>query len=274
MTDVRLLNISTKDYYKFDKVDKKFDLISRDKNTVLQLYDLLSGRWKRNRLAFVSGKYSSSFESLMEEFKYYDDDDDDDDGRGFAFFRECGPSCRCSRDCPNRASTRGVSVRLSIRPTSCGLGVFAEEPIVAGRRVCGYFGEVVSAEEAASRVAASDARPGASHYVLAVRRARADDAEDRGDVSWIDPATRGNVGRWLNHSCDGGNLTTVLTRSAGESASRVVFHARRDIASGTELRWRYGKPRGEGEGGEGGRRCACGTSACRGWMPFDDHGER
>ena len=23
----------------------------------------------------------------------YDDDDDDDDGRGFAFFRECGPSC-------------------------------------------------------------------------------------------------------------------------------------------------------------------------------------
>ena len=204
----------------------------------------------------------------------YDDDDDDDDGRGFAFFRECGPSCRCSRDCPNRASTRGVSVRLSIRPTSCGLGVFAEEPIVAGRRVCGYFGEVVSAEEAARRVAASDARPGASHYVLAVRRAPADDAEDRGDVSWIDPTTRGNVGRWLNHSCDGGNLTTVLTRSAGESASRVVFHARRDIASGTELRWRYGKPRGEGEGGEGGRRCACGTSACRGWMPFDDHGER
>ena len=203
-----------------------------------------------------------------------DDDDDDDDGRGFAFFRECGPSCRCSRDCPNRASTRGVSVRLSIRPTSCGLGVFAEEPIVAGRRVCGYFGEVVSAEEAARRVAASDARPGASHYVLAVRRAPADDAEDRGDVSWIDPTTRGNVGRWLNHSCDGGNLTTVLTRSAGESASRVVFHARRDIASGTELRWRYGKPRGEGEGGEGGRRCACGTSACRGWMPFDDHGER
>ena len=89
----------------------------------------------------------------------YDDDDDDDDGRGFAFFRECGPSCRCSRDCPNRASTRGVSVRLSIRPTSCGLGVFAEEPIVAGRRVCGYFGEVVSAEEAARRVAASTPDP-------------------------------------------------------------------------------------------------------------------
>ena len=55
MTDVKLLNISTKEYLLFD-IDKKLDSISRDKNTVLQLYDLLSGRWKSNRFAFVTGK--------------------------------------------------------------------------------------------------------------------------------------------------------------------------------------------------------------------------
>lgn len=119
-------------------------------------------------------------------------------------------------------------------------------------------------------------------------------------VRAIDPTRRGNVGRWLNHACDGGNLSPWMVRSAGDEdedgsdveGCRVVFFTTRVVHAGEELRWKYGendggklkKTRKKGEDvqeeelptgvkeREGGmrKRCFCSTSACRGWMPFDD----
>jgi hypothetical protein len=86
-------------------------------------------------------------------------------------------------------------------------------------------------------------------------------------VRAIDPTRRGNVGRWLNHACDGGNLAPWMVRAAGDDGDgggggcRVVFFTTRRVEAGEELRWKYGEssggesppePEGEREGaGEG-----------------------
>lgn len=201
----------------------------------------------------------------------------DDIGFGVGVIRECGVACRCGPECVNRSSRLGVVHKLSVRlaPGGCGLGVFADEDIPAGSRVCGYHGEAIDAAEATRRLRAND-ELGANNYVLLLREAEAEASLGDGGVRvfGVDPTRAGCVGRWLNHACDGGNLAPTLVRRAGERRPEAAFFAARDVAAGEELRWRYGAPsRGADGASRARRKCACGTSACLGWMPFDRGGE-
>ena len=118
----------------------------------------------------------------------------------------------------------------------------------------------------------------------------------------IDATRRGNLARFFNHSCDGGNLQLLLARWArpcsprlaqlplpaagsgqptlvahrraclacrrtGCLLPRVVFVTSRAVQQGEELTWCYGRPP---NGGPGGRPCHCGTSACLGFMPHEE----
>lgn len=202
-----------------------------------------------------------------------------------------------------------------------GVGVFTDADLPAGSLVCSYSGEALCAQEAAVRLRRRDAA-GDSNYILVTREhqhqsryvgvSEGEEGDDNGGdgdavvgagesararvwVHAVDPTTRGNVGRWLNHACDGGNLAPWMVRSAGAGprGCRVVFFTTRRVTAGEELRWKYGESaggRGPGKhplpgglsgdvgGGEEGRkekgvvtrtRCTCATDACRGWMPFD-----
>ncbi|KAI6668069.1 hypothetical protein NL676_036581 [Syzygium grande] len=54
---------------------------------------------------------------------------------------ECGPGCGCGLECGNRASQRGVEVRLKIaRDKKKGWCLFADQAIEKGRFVCEYAG--------------------------------------------------------------------------------------------------------------------------------------
>jgi len=102
----------------------------------------------------------------------------------------------------------------------------------------------------------------------------------------IDATKKGNISRFMNHSCDGGNLLLVLVSCKGELLPRVALFAARDIALGEELTFSYGQPNSQAVAGEGPtplssagqtrgasrsqRRCFCGTAACSGFMPTDD----
>ena len=81
----------------------------------------------------------------------------------------------------------------------------------------------------------------------------------------------GNVGRFINHACDGGNLTLQLVRVGGCPLPRVAFFAAESIAAGTELAFSYGEREPGEEKGQGHparqRPCACQTSACSGLLP-------
>ena len=176
---------------------------------------------------------------------------------------ECGPACSCSAACPSRVTQRRVAIPLRLRHEALrGWGVVAECALHAGQFVCTYAGELISRDEAQRRLAAQDAR-GASNYILVLR----EHAGAQLLTTCVDPTARGNVGRFLNHACDGGNLELRPVRSAGWPVPRIAFYARRRIRAGEELTYSYGAGQLSGT-----RACCCGTQACTGWLPFDDAG--
>lgn len=81
----------------------------------------------------------------------------------------------------------------------------------------------------------------------------------------IDATRVGNFARFINHSCDGGNLSTVLVRSSGTLLPRLCFFASRDILEGEELTFSYGDIRL----GKKGLQCFCGSSCCFGNLPSE-----
>jgi hypothetical protein len=70
----------------------------------------------------------------------------------------------------------------------------------------------------------------------------------------------GSVARFINHSCDGGNLQPVLVRASGSLLPRLCFFAARDIVEGEELTFSYGDARLRPKG----LPCFCGSLGCSG----------
>lgn len=82
----------------------------------------------------------------------------------------------------------------------------------------------------------------------------------------IDATRIGNFARFINHSCDGGNLSTTLVRSSGSVLPRLCFFASKDIKEGEELTFSYGKIRVRSKG----LPCFCGSTCCSGILPSEN----
>ena len=80
-----------------------------------------------------------------------------------------------------------------------------------------------------------------------------------GNGEVIDACTVGNVGRYLNHSCDP-NCVTQKWQVRGELA--IGLFASRDIRCGEEITFDYNFERY----GDKPIRCLCGTAKCRGFI--------
>jgi [histone H3]-lysine36 N-dimethyltransferase SETMAR len=82
----------------------------------------------------------------------------------------------------------------------------------------------------------------------------------------IDVTKVGSVARFINHSCDGGNLQPVLVRASGSLLPRLCFFAARDIVEGEELTFSYGdaglRPKG--------LSCLCRSLGCSGVLPLEE----
>jgi histone-lysine N-methyltransferase SETMAR len=96
----------------------------------------------------------------------------------------------------------------------------------------------------------------------------------------IDATRQGNVARFFNHSCGGGNLELAVVRYKGSPMPIVGIFARTNISPGEELTFTYGEPHAcapcsdDGTGGAGQdlqirRPCHCGAEECLGWLPAD-----
>ncbi|XP_064161605.1 histone-lysine N-methyltransferase SETMAR isoform X1 [Anguilla rostrata] len=194
---------------------------------------------------------------------------------------ECNALCGCSEACSNRVVQRGLGLSLCVFPThGKGWGVRALEPIPQGTFVCEYAGEVIGFEEACRRQRAQ--KPGDMNYIIVVREHA---GEGKVGETIVDPGTVGNVGRFLNHSCQP-NLFMVPVR-VHSLVPRLAMFAGRDIALGEELTFDYSggynNPQGKGShpspggqqakgvGEEGFKRkpCHCGAHNCRLFLPLD-----
>ncbi|EGT53879.1 CBN-SET-23 protein [Caenorhabditis brenneri] len=173
---------------------------------------------------------------------------------------ECSDNCSCSllpTPCRNRVVQNGIKKKIEIFSTrDKGSGVRAEELIGAGEFVCEYAGECIGEEEVERRCKEFE---GKDNYTLTLR----EHFGDRIVKTFIDPRLHGNIGRFLNHSCDP-NCEIVIVR-LGKMIPIAAIFAKRDIESGEELCYDYGV---SGIEGPNRKPCHCKSATCRKYLPM------
>ena len=129
-----------------------------------------------------------------------------------------------------------------------GRGVFARRLIREDETVCEYNGEIISETEVARRY--PEDMGGLNHtFAFGVEH----------DYNIDGGGAKGNIARWINHSC-GPNCDTY------EQDKRIYVRAIRDIRPSEELFYDYAIEAGERltEAVKARRPCCCGAKKCRG----------
>ncbi|CAI5767500.1 histone-lysine N-methyltransferase SETMAR [Podarcis lilfordi] len=186
---------------------------------------------------------------------------------------ECNTMCHCGELCQNRVIQRGLQFRLEVFKTAKkGWGLRNLEFIPKGRFVCEYAGEILSFGEACRRIQSQTSSD--SNYIIAVREHFCD-----GQImeTFVDPTYIGNVGRFLNHSCEP-NLFMVPVR-VDSMVPKLPLFAIRDICANEELSYdysgRYHNSSPEKDQEElqqvkvSKKPCYCGAKLCANFLPYD-----
>lgn len=190
---------------------------------------------------------------------------------------ECGPNCACPMSCANRfvqSHSQGAFSMEIFRLATTGWAVRTQVPIPAWSFVCEYAGLVVSQKTA--KKCEQSRRDGDPNFLLVLREHRSNGAVL---LTHVDASSHGNVSRFFNHSCEP-NLVLRAVR-VGSVIPRLAFFSIRDITLGEELTFSYG---GEGDPEDTPFvplpsnpdlkpivrvECKCGSSKCRGILPYD-----
>ncbi|KAK0398211.1 hypothetical protein QR680_002478 [Steinernema hermaphroditum] len=181
---------------------------------------------------------------------------------------ECSDSCACAllpRSCGNRVVQNGIQVKLKmVSIINKGYGILADETIKEGTFVCEYAGELISKEEVEKRHSALS-EDVLHNYTFTV-------VEHFGTpkTSFIDARFRGNIARFVNHSCNP-NLKPCIVRINSE-APHIALFTSRQIEKGEEVCYDYGLSGEQDQVGSGefrrAKRCYCGEAECRGFLPM------
>jgi uncharacterized protein len=178
----------------------------------------------------------------------------DDRSRGcaqpFAGLQRCYPKRSRSKDATDEARCGSLSLpKLVARRSSIhGRGVFAGQRIRKGARIVEYQGERLSMADVQARYAGRGEQAHTMIFELS-------------DDSMIDATRRGNIARWINHSCRG-NCRPVL------DGDRIFIEALTNIQPGTELTYDYQlqRPGRQTRAIRALYACRCGAPDCRGTM--------
>ena len=138
-----------------------------------------------------------------------------------------------------------------------GFGIRALAPLPRDTFLMEYVGEVLDNKQFRKR-ARQYAREEVQHfYFMALSK-----------EFYVDATSRGNISRFINHSCNPNSETQKWTVN-GEL--RVGFFTTREVQPGEELTFDYKYERY----GNIAQKCYCGASNCRGWLggePTSDSG--
>ncbi|KAL1533066.1 [histone H3]-lysine(4) N-trimethyltransferase [Salvia divinorum] len=138
---------------------------------------------------------------------------------------ECGPSCKCPPSCMNRVSQGGPRFQLEIFKTkSMGWGVRSRDYIMPGSFICEYIGEILSESEANKRIDKDE-------YLFDICHGKSQE-----DDFSLDAAKYGNIGRFINHSCDPNVFSQeVLYDHDDKRMPHIMFFASKRIPPSQEL---------------------------------------
>ena len=112
------------------------------------------------------------------------------------------------------------------RSTSHINGVRPTAAIKKGEEICEYRGQLMSHDDADDKYGGEDT----GHTFLFILN----------DVWVVDGTLRGNIAKWINHSCEP-NCEAVVEEDEGGNRrkDRIVISALRDIKKGEELTYDY-----------------------------------
>ncbi|TXI77590.1 MAG: SET domain-containing protein [Dechloromonas sp.] len=150
-----------------------------------------------------------------------------------------------------------MSARIQQRRSRIhGNGVFAIAPIHAGEKVVEYKGLLRTHEEADALY--GDSIDSGHTFLFTLN-----------EHYLIDANVKGNVARWLNHSCEPNCQAFLVESSDGNPRKdRVVIEALRDITAGEELTYNYGIRLSVAHTPRLKKRwaCLCGADQCSGTL--------
>nr|XP_017514089.2 histone-lysine N-methyltransferase SETMAR [Manis javanica] len=185
---------------------------------------------------------------------------------------ECNALCQCSDHCRNRVVQRGLQFHLQVFKTDKkGWGLRTREFIPKGCFVCEYAGEVLGSSEVQRRIQLQTVHD--SNYIIAIR-----EHVFSGQVieTFVDPACIGNLGRFLNHSCEP-NLLMIPVR-IDSMVPKLALFAAKDILPEEELSYDYSgrflnlidsEDTQRLDNGEPRKPCYCGARSCTAFLPYD-----
>lgn len=174
---------------------------------------------------------------------------------------ECNSRCRCGPNCVNRELQKGLHVPLEVFKTEeRGWGVRTLEQIPRGKFVLEYVGEMLTEGEVSKRGLVYPEYN--SSYLFNL---------DHPDVPQedhlvLDGFKVSNVGRFINHSCEGNlSIYRVYTETLDKRIYRIGLYAGRDIEFGEELTYdyKYIQEPGLPTDDPAAFKCFCRTKGCR-----------
>uniref|UniRef100_A0A914CAA5 [histone H3]-lysine(36) N-trimethyltransferase n=1 Tax=Acrobeloides nanus TaxID=290746 RepID=A0A914CAA5_9BILA len=165
-------------------------------------------------------------------------------------YMECGSRCRSGEFCQNKRFQKKKYPKLELFHTGLkGWGLRAVEDIQMGEFIIEYVGDVIDAHQMGKRARRYSRDPNHKHhYFMALKS---------GAV--IDATVRGNLSRFVNHSCDPNAETQKWTVNRRLC---VGFFSTRTIKAGQEIVFNYQFERF----GKKAQKCYCGSSNCSGWI--------
>ncbi|XP_028044600.1 histone-lysine N-methyltransferase NSD2 isoform X2 [Monomorium pharaonis] len=163
---------------------------------------------------------------------------------------ECSPGiCPAEAKCMNQSFVlRQYPAMEPFHTEGRGWGLRTLEDIKAGRFVIEYVGEIIDDAEYKRRLHRKKELKNENFYFLTIDNNRTIDAEPKGNLS-----------RFMNHSCDP-NCETQKWTVNGDT--RIGLFALRDIESGEELTFNYNLA----SDGETRKVCLCGAPNCSGFI--------
>ncbi|TYI28635.1 hypothetical protein ES332_A05G258200v1 [Gossypium tomentosum] len=166
-------------------------------------------------------------------------------------------TCPCGELCSNQQfQKRKYAKMMSDRFGRKGFGLRMLENISAGQFLIEYVGEVLDMQAYEARQKEYASRGQRHFYFMTLNGSEV-----------IDAYVKGNLGRFINHSCDP-NCRTEKWMVNGEIC--IGLFALRDIKKGEEITFDYNYVRVFGAAA---KKCHCGSSHCRGYIGCDSLSE-
>lgn len=179
---------------------------------------------------------------------------------------ECNDNCICSKDlCGNRLVQFGPRKQLIVKKCEnelIGLGLFTLSEIKKGSFICEYAGEIITEEEAKQRYNYCHKKT-VANYIFCIN----EKFGEKVVKTFIDPTKYGNIGRYINHSCEPNSKLVVIR--INDTIPILGIFANIDIQKNSEITYNYGHEFKNSENETSRKKCLCMSKICRKYLPYD-----